>query len=397
MGVVGSTVTWGTRLTQGRQTTRRPACRGRKAASDAAGSAGYPDDPAAEERPMAKRTSLFLASSSELKAERGAFEARINRKNKLWHDAGIFLHLDVWEDYVDAMSRTRLQDEYNEAIRAADIFVLLVHTKVGKYSAEEFETAHAQCKATGKPLIYTYFKNPPGPDDADPGPEYGTVRALQAKLAGLGHFITPYASVDGLIDHFTQQLDKLQAKGAIQGDAATSASVAQPASRATNTGSGAIAQGPGAQAAGAGGVVIGGNNSGSINTGTQTHVHTGGGAYVRGNVSVQGGDFVGRDKVLHGSAPADMAAAFGALLAAIDKQAEPAAKEMVAEQMEAIEVEAAKAPAQRDDKRMARLLDGLLDLVPGAVSAVVGAFASPLLAGIAGPATAAVLDRFKKP
>ena len=346
---------------------------------------------------MQRKTTLFLASSSELKAERGAFEARINRKNKLWHDADIFLHLDVWEDYIDAMSRTRLQDEYNVAIRAADVFVLLVHTKVGKYSAEEFETAHAQFKATGKPLVYTYFKNPPGPGDADPGLDYDTVRALQAKLAALGHFVTPYQSVDGLIDHFTQQLDKLQAKGVIRGDAALAAPEIQPAVQATVIGSGAAAQGTGAQAVGAGGVAIGGNNSGAINTGTQTRIDTRGGAYVGGNVSVQSGDFVGRDKVTHGVAPADIAGVFAALLAALDKQAEPADKPLAVEQVAAIQAEVTQPPAQRNDKRLARLLDGLVDLVPTAVGAVVSAFASPLLGAVAGPATAAVLDQFKKP
>lgn len=347
---------------------------------------------------MAHKTTIFLASSSELKAERGAFEARIYRKNKLWHDAGIFLHLEVWEDYIDAMSRTRLQDEYNVAIRAADIFVLLVHTKVGKYSAEEFETAHTQFKATGRPLIYTYFKNPPSPGDPDPGPEYDTVRALQARLATLEHFITPYQSVDGLIDHFTQQLDKLQAKGLIRGEATATAPSAIPTNQATLGGSGAIAQGTGAQAVGAGGVAVGGNNSAPINTGTQTHTHTGGGAYVGGNVSVKGGgDFVGRDKVIHGGSPTDLPAVFATLLAAINKHAEPAAKEMVAEQVAEIQAEATQPPAQRNDKRMARLVDGLVDLVPGAVGAVVGAFASPLLGAVVGPATAAVLAQFKKP
>jgi hypothetical protein len=106
---------------------------------------------------MTLKTRLFLASSSELKAERSAIDARLGSKNKLRHADGILLHLDVWEDFIDAMSRTRLQDEYNAAIRAADIFLLLVHSKVGKYSAEEFETAHAQFKATGQPRIYTYF------------------------------------------------------------------------------------------------------------------------------------------------------------------------------------------------------------------------------------------------
>ncbi len=346
---------------------------------------------------MAHKTTLFLASSSELKAERAAFEARINRKNKLWHDAGIFLHLDVWEDYIDAMSRTRLQDEYNVAIRAADIFVLLVHTKVGKYSTEEFETAHAQFKATGKPLIYTYFKNPPGPGDADPGPDYDTVRALQAKLAALGHFITPYQNVEGLIDHFSQQLDKLQTKGVIQGDAPSGTAATVPTYQATVNGRGAVAQGTGAQAVGAGGVAIGGNNSGAINTGSQTHIHTGGGAHVGGNVSVQGGDFVGRDKATHDGAPGDLAGVFAALLAALDKQAEPAAKALAAEQVAAIEAEVSQPAAQRSDKRLARLLDALVDLVPSAVGAVVSALASPLLGAAAGPATAAVLAQFKKP
>ena len=347
---------------------------------------------------MTHKASIFLASSSELKAERGAFEARIYRKNKRWHDAGIFLHLEVWEDYIDAMSRTRLQDEYNVAIRTADIFVLLVHTKVGKYSAEEFETAHAQFKATGRPLIYTYFKNPPSPGDPEPGPEYDTVRALQARLATAGHFITPYQSVDGLIDHFTQQLDKLQAKGLIRGDATATALSAMPTNQTTLSGSGAIAHGAGAQAVGAGGVAVGGNNAAPINTGTQTHTHTGGGAYVAGKVSVKGGgDFIGRDKVIHGGPPTDLPAVFATLLAAINQHTEAAAKELVAEQVAEIQAEATQAPAQRNDKRMARLLDGLVDLVPGAVGAVVGAFASPLLGIVVGPATAAVLAQFKKP
>jgi hypothetical protein len=346
---------------------------------------------------MTKKTVLFLASSSELKAERGAFEARVNRKNKLWHDEGIFLHLEVWEDFIDAISPTRLQDEYNAAIRAADIFVLLVHTKVGKYSAEEFETAFGQFKATGKPLVYTYFKNPPDPGDADPGPDYGTVRALQAKLAALGHFITPYPNAEGLIDHFTLQLDKLKAKGAIRGDAILGAPALQPTLQATVGGSGAVAQGTGAQAVGTGGVAIGGNNTGAINTGTQTHIQTGGGAYVGGKVSVQGGDFVGRDKLTHAAAPADIAGVFAALLAALDTQAEPAVRPLAAEQVAAIQAEIEQPPAQRNDKRLARLLDGLVDLVPGAVGAVVSAFASPLLGATAGPATAAVLDQFKKP
>ena len=59
------------------------------------------------------------------------------------------------------MSKTRLQDEYDRAVRESDIFVMLLHTKVGKYMREEFETAFGQFQESGKPWIYTYFKTAP--------------------------------------------------------------------------------------------------------------------------------------------------------------------------------------------------------------------------------------------
>jgi hypothetical protein len=75
------------------------------------------------------RKKIFLASSEELKKDREQFEIFINRKNKDWIAKGIFLHLIIWEDFLDAMSQTRLQDEYNKAIRECDIFVMLFLVK----------------------------------------------------------------------------------------------------------------------------------------------------------------------------------------------------------------------------------------------------------------------------
>jgi len=63
-----------------------------------------------------------------------------------------------WEKFLDAMSETRLQDEYNQEVRKCDIFVSLFFTKTGKFTKEEFETAFEQFNKTGKPQIYTYFK-----------------------------------------------------------------------------------------------------------------------------------------------------------------------------------------------------------------------------------------------
>ncbi len=50
-----------------------------------------------------QKVTLFLASSSELKADRDQFEIFIYRKCKAWFDRGIFLHLDIWEDFLAAM------------------------------------------------------------------------------------------------------------------------------------------------------------------------------------------------------------------------------------------------------------------------------------------------------
>jgi hypothetical protein len=108
-----------------------------------------------------KTIKIFLASSSELKDDREQFEIFINRKNKEYIKEGIFLHLELWEDFLDAMSPTRLQDEYNKAIPECDVFVSLFHTKVGQYTEEEFLKALETFQANQRPLIYTYFKDSP--------------------------------------------------------------------------------------------------------------------------------------------------------------------------------------------------------------------------------------------
>jgi hypothetical protein len=131
---------------------------------------------------------LFLASSSELKEDRKEFEIFIGRKNKDWVSRGGFLELNVWEDFLDAMSKTRLQDEYNEAIRQCDVFIMLFCTKVGQYTEEEFETAFGQFKVTNKPLIFTYFKDAEISTGSVNKKDMESVWAFKEKLDALGHF-----------------------------------------------------------------------------------------------------------------------------------------------------------------------------------------------------------------
>ena len=156
-----------------------------------------------------KKIKVFLASSAELKTDRDQFEIFINRKNNKWVEKGIFLQLLIWEDFLDAISQTRLQEEYNKAIRACDIFVLLFFTKVGKYTEEEFEIAFGKFKETNRPFIFTYFKDAElSIGDLNQKDMMGLF-AFQKKLEALGHFYTRYKNIDDLKFQFDNQLNRL--------------------------------------------------------------------------------------------------------------------------------------------------------------------------------------------
>jgi hypothetical protein len=68
-----------------------------------------------------------------------------------------------------------------------------------------------------------------------------------------------------------------------------------------------------------------------------------------------------------------------------EKQAEAVAK------LDDLKKEAAKGD-KAEDTTIAKLVKGLVGLVPSAVSAVVSAFGTPLLGGVAGPVTKFVLN-----
>ena len=159
---------------------------------------------------------LFLASSAELKNDREQFDIFIGRKNKDWVAKGVFLELVICEDFLDAVSKTRLQDEYNKAIRGCDLFVMLFWTKVGQYTEEEFETAFGQFKSTNKPFIFTYFKDAEISTSSANKKDLMSLWAFQEKLNSLGHFYTVYKNVDELKFKFNQQLDKLASNGFIE-------------------------------------------------------------------------------------------------------------------------------------------------------------------------------------
>ncbi len=97
-----------------------------------------------------------------------------------------------WENFLDAMSKTRLQDEYNKAICECDIFVSLFFTKTGKYTEEEFDVAFREFKKKDRPRIFTFFKDAPVNIGSLRQEDLNSLRAFQAKLKELGHFTTVY-------------------------------------------------------------------------------------------------------------------------------------------------------------------------------------------------------------
>jgi hypothetical protein len=147
------------------------------------------------------------------------------------------------------------------------------------------------------------------------------------------------------------------------------------------------------------------------------------------HVNTNGVDYIGRDKIVHGDevqgdkvggdkisvgnvsgtgiaigrnaqaqlttgiSGEDMEKLFVPIFLALH-EAPPEKREEAVQKAEALKEEAAKGK-QADDNRMAKLIDGLVGLTPGAVSAVVSAFASPILGGIAGPVTRFVLEKLQ--
>ena len=107
-----------------------------------------------------------------------------------------------------------------------------------------------------------------------------------------------------------------------------------------------------------------------------------GGSIVGGSA---GGNVASGDQTVGAPLTAALDAALRPLAEAI--RAAPADKQGEAEaKLAALKQEAAKGKGA-DDSALAKLVDGLVKLVPAAVSAVVSAFALPILGGVAGPVT----------
>jgi len=156
-----------------------------------------------------RKIQIFLASSEELRDDRDEFEIYFRQLNDELLEEGLYLVIKRWENFLDAMSETRLQDEYNKAVKNCDIFVSLFSTKTGKFTEEEFDTAHQQFKNTGRPFIYTFFKDTMINTNNIQENDLLSLMAFKKRLKDLGHFYTRFTNIEDLKLRFRNQLDKL--------------------------------------------------------------------------------------------------------------------------------------------------------------------------------------------
>ena len=95
-------------------------------------------------------------------------------------------------------------------VQACDIFISLFMTKTGKFTEEEFDVAHRTFIKSGKPLIYTYFKEVRISVSAANRNDFQSLWAFQDKQK---HYQTQYDGVEHLKRQFMDQLNKLRDEG----------------------------------------------------------------------------------------------------------------------------------------------------------------------------------------
>ncbi len=153
-----------------------------------------------------KTIRIFLASSEELENDRNAFGNLIRKLNKTYQMRGIELDLFEWEDYDAAYNDRRKQDEYNEKVRASDMFLAVFHIKAGRFTCEEFDVAIEEFRRRGLPKSYVYCK-----DLKDDEVESQELKEFKERLCNeLGHYWSRYSNRDTMQLHFVMQLQLVE-------------------------------------------------------------------------------------------------------------------------------------------------------------------------------------------
>ena len=159
-----------------------------------------------------KHIKIFLASSEELTDDRNAFGNLVRRLDRIYEQRGIRVELFEWEDYDAAWSERGKQNEYNDQIKASDMFLALFHTKAGKYTIEEFDVATEEFRKHASPKVYVYCKDLQSGEQ-----ETAELKEFKRKLfEEMGHYWSRYNNRDSMQLHFVMQLQLVETNGYVE-------------------------------------------------------------------------------------------------------------------------------------------------------------------------------------
>jgi hypothetical protein len=147
---------------------------------------------------------LFLASSAELKQERDRAEILVRRLNRTFPlENKPEIDLEIWETFSEVMPPTRTQNVYNESIKDRDLFILVLWTKAGKYTQEEFHIAEMLFNKLERPRILILQKFCENPDPSLP--EF----LSQFKQEGSEYFFRQFGDLSEFELILTTEIDHL--------------------------------------------------------------------------------------------------------------------------------------------------------------------------------------------
>lgn len=158
-----------------------------------------------------KKINVFLASSSALDEERKQIENWISRQNDSLLEYDLYLRLVIWEKLTGAFSTTRKQEEFNQDVVNCEIFICLVHDRVGDFTNEEFKKAYESFRNGNFPrLLLVYFKNTPIlPSNLG---QFQTVLDLKEQIKKLEQHGREYTTVEELLSQLAQEFDAYLSK-----------------------------------------------------------------------------------------------------------------------------------------------------------------------------------------
>ncbi len=149
-----------------------------------------------------KTIKVFLASGKEMKHDRNAFGNLIRKLDEIYEKRGTRIRLFEWEDVDSAYNGGRKQDEYNEHLRASDMFLALFHTYAGIFTQEEFNIAKDEREEKGTPKPYVYCRDLQEGEEEDQ-----TLKDFKKYLfEKLKYFFCSYNSEECLNLQFVMQL-----------------------------------------------------------------------------------------------------------------------------------------------------------------------------------------------